>query len=100
MKPLTKLTDKETLFFAHILEKYHSLKDVPKEYREELLFSESSRKEMRAILKYSVSDFNFLLTQLKLKKMLIKAENGLKISKLAELITPDSKNLVYEFNLK
>ena len=55
---------------------------------------------MRAILKYSVSDFNFLLTQLKLKKMLIKAENGLKISKLAELITPDSKNLVYEFNLK
>jgi hypothetical protein len=100
LQPLTKLTEKETVFFALILEKYHKLSDVPADYREELLFSEKSRKEMREHLKYTVSDFNFLLSQLKTKKMLLKTEKGLKISKVALLVTPDAKNLIYEFDIK
>ena len=100
MKPLTKLTDKENEFFAHILGKYHSLSNVPKEYREKLVFSEEGRKEMREVLKYSVSDFNFLLSQLKTKKMLIKTDEGLKVSKIADLITPDAKELIYKFDIR
>ena len=54
---------------------------------------------MREHLKYTVSDFNFLLSQLKQKKMILKSENALKLSKVAKLVNPDAKSLVYEFEI-
>ena len=90
---LTETENKVTAFF---LEESEILKDVPQPHRNKILFSEETRKKCRETLNIKTSQFNFLISSLKKKGILVKTQEGFSLPLILQQITEDTIGIKYE----
>ena len=86
--PINKLRPKELDVLAEIIRQENLLKDYPEEHRQSIIFSISSRKDMRELIGISADSFNNNISMLK-KYKILDSEN--RLNKFFKNINFDSK---------